>query len=85
MSLCCQQKCRNYSNALVNQTALLALCFFLNRLQELTGAHNMRTQPWPFVSNLALLDDKLVGLCLHLISTSSHGSGSYDGMIATSH
>ena len=47
------QKLRQCTAALVNQTALRALCFlFLNKL-----THNMQARPWSLVSILALPPD----------------------------
>ena len=82
MSLCYQQKCRNYSStvALVNQTALRALCFYFNKL-----AHNMQARPWALVSILALLhDNKLIVSVSNFYVQSRLNFGRYDGMIATS-
>ena len=47
------QKLLQCTSALVNQTALRALCFFFKQ----TRAHNMQVRPWSLVSILALLYD----------------------------
>ena len=46
--------------ALVNQTALRALCFFSNKL-----AHKMQARPWSLVSILALLHSMHACICMH--------------------
>ena len=61
------QKLLQCTVALVNQTALQALCFFFKQTVTPGLAHNIQAWPWSLVSILALLHDQM-----YLISMSSH-------------